>query len=60
MTFPTLQFPLYGLTDEIRSFLAVIQYGVHSTECPSREPSGNLFLIYAFSPHLDPLICINT
>ncbi len=51
MTLPTFQFFLNGLSDQVRSFLAVLKNGVYTVEGPGRESSGGLFVIYAFSSH---------
>jgi hypothetical protein len=51
MPFPTLQFPLYSLADQIGSLLAVLKNIVHALQRPLRKSRRNLLVIDLFSAH---------
>lgn len=45
MPFPTLQFPLYSLADEVRPLFAILQYGIHALKGAFREAGRGLFVV---------------
>jgi hypothetical protein len=51
MPFPALQFPLYGLANEVRPALAFGQGGVYPVEGSGREPGDHVLRPKFFASH---------
>jgi hypothetical protein len=51
MTLAPFQFPLYGLSDQVRALLAVLQNGVDPLKGALRKPGRGLFVVDLFASH---------
>lgn len=51
MAFPTLQFPLYRLSDEVGSLFAILKNGVHALQSALGEAGRHLLMVDLFASH---------